>query len=144
MRSQRHSLVCKSMEKAPRSKKKQFIQFALVGGIATFTQYVFLFIALQIVDVGIAIIAGISYLAGSLVAYALNYNFTFSSDEAHHRVLPKFYAMVFAGWLLTAMMMKIFVDHFGFNTWVSQITTTCLVLAWNFLLSRTYVFKEKP
>lgn len=130
------------MEKVLYPRTRQFLQFVLVGGVATLTQYAFLFIALKAVDAGVATLSGISYLVGSLVAYTLNYNFTFSNSQAHHKILPKFYAMVFMGWLLTAATMKIFVDYVGLNTWISQAITTVLVLGWNFLMSRVYVFKE--
>ena len=122
----------------------QFVRFLIVGGGATAVQYLVFWAGMQVQHaVSVVVVSSGAYLVGSLVSYALNYTFTFGSDAPHRRVMPKFYAMVLAGWLLNTSLMALMVGMLRINAWAAQVAATAICLLVNFLVSRHFVFKGK-
>lgn len=118
------------------------VRFLLSGALATATQYGALWVGTSLVQLPAAVASGLGYIAGSVVAYLANYFYTFSSTRSHATALGRFYAMVAVGWLITTFMMWGLVDYAGWNKWLGQLVATGACLVWNYLASRTWVFKS--
>lgn len=116
--------------------------FLLVGAGATGTQYAVLAAGTSLLGLSAAVSSGAGYLAGSMVSYAANYVFTFQSEAPHGQALARFYAMVGAAWLITMALMGLMVDWLGWNKWLGQVIATVACLAFNYVVSRQWVFRN--
>ena len=124
------------------SIRQQIVRFVMVGACGTLLQYLILWIGASWLRMPAPWASAAGYLAGSIVNYFLNYTVTFGSAVAHRSALIRYYAMVGGGWLLTLGMMALFVNALNMNKWGAQITTTLICLAFNFLLSRIWVYRS--
>lgn len=118
-----------------------FFRFFLTGGIATIVQYLVLGIGTSFYGLSASFSTGIGYLLGSIVSYFMNYFFTFNSSISHLKATYKFYLMVCVGWLLSVALIYLLVDSLNFNKWISQIFTTGIVFVFNYIISKSFVFK---
>ena len=115
-------------------------RFLLVGVAATALQYVVYGVLLRVLP-GPAVVASVlGYLAGSVLSYVLNYHVTFGSSRAHASAVPRFYAMVAVAFALNAVIVGALVDGMGLNAWLGQVIATAACLAWNYAVSRRWVF----
>ncbi|HSI55228.1 MAG TPA: GtrA family protein [Ramlibacter sp.] len=115
-------------------------RFLGVGVAATALQYLVYGALLRILP-GPAVVASVlGYVAGSVLSYLLNYHVTFGSSRAHASAVPRFYAMVAVAFLLNAAIVGGLVDGMGLNAWLGQVVATVACLAWNYAVSRRWVF----
>jgi putative flippase GtrA len=120
--------------------RKQFLRFALSGGLAQLLLYVILGVGTEVLNWSAAFASGFGYICGSVLVYVLNYFYTFNHNRPHGTTVMRFYIMVFIGWSLNTLIMYLAVDIWGGNIWVFQILATGLVFIGNFWLSRKWVF----
>ena len=115
-------------------------RFLGVGIAATGLQYLVYGALLRLLP-GPAVVASVlGYVAGSLLSYVLNYHVTFGSSRTHASAVPRFYAMVAVAFVLNAAIVGALVDGMGLNVWVGQVAATVACLAWNYAVSRHWVF----
>ncbi len=126
------------------SLHRQFLRFMAVGATGTTVQYVVLWIGTALLAAPAAICSAIGYVLGSVVNYLLNYLFTFESGKSHIEAASKYYTVLGVGWCINTGLMGIFVHHYGWNVWISQVLTTGIGLTWNFTGSRWWAFKHAP
>lgn len=125
------------------SMRVVILRFLIAGGLATALQYMTLALCVHMFHTSAALGSGIGYLLGSALNYAINYFFTFSSDQSHAKTAAKFYVMVAIGWALNTGSMALLADTLGWNNWVAQVLTTGLSLVSNFTISKLWVFRKK-
>lgn len=118
-----------------------FLKFLLTGVIATAIQYVILGMGTSFYGLSASISTGIGYGIGSVISYFMNYFFTFNSTVSHSKATFRFYIMVCIGWFLSVVLMYLLVDILNFNKWFSQIFTTGIVFTFNYLISRSFIFR---
>ncbi|MDB5873677.1 MAG: gtrA-like family protein [Ramlibacter sp.] len=121
---------------------KQVKRFLLVGAAATALQYLIYGTLLRLAPWPAVAASVAGYLAGSVLSYLLNYHVTFDSRRSHASAVPKFYAMVAVAFVLNAALVGLLVDGMGLNAWAGQVIATGVCLAWNFAVSRRWVFGE--
>lgn len=121
---------------------RELVSFLLTGGLATLLQYVVLALGTDYLEWPASVASGTGYLSGAVLSYLSNYFFTFASDRPHVQAISRFLTMAAVGWCLTIVLMALLADIMGWNKWISQVLVTCFVLAWNFLISRTWVFSR--
>ncbi len=120
---------------------QQLIRFIAAGAVATSVQYLVLWFCVEANWLPAPIASGVGYALGAVSNYYLNYFLTFKSNIAHPQSIRRFVIMVSLGWALTVSLMWILNKKLGWYYWFAQLLTTLLVLAWNFLVSRWWVFK---
>jgi hypothetical protein len=120
---------------------QQLLRFVIAGAVATAVQYLVLWICVEANWLPAPLASGLGYALGSVSNYFLNYFFTFKSHNAHQQSLTRFAIMVAIGWTLTVILMFVFEHQLNWYYWPAQLLTTLIVLAWNFMLSRWWVFK---
>jgi putative flippase GtrA len=116
-------------------------KFLLTGGIATAIQYIILGIGTSYYNLSASFSTGIGYGIGSVISYFMNYFFTFKSTVSHSKATFRFYAMVCVGWFLSVVLMYLLVDVLNLNKWFSQIFTTGIVFIFNYLISKSLIFR---
>lgn len=118
----------------------QVSRFLLVGVAATALQYLVYGVLLHLVPWPAVVASAIGYGAGSVLSYLLNYHVTFGSSRSHASAVPRFYTMVAVAFFLNAAIVGLLVDWMGLNAWLGQVIATVACLAWNFAVSRRWVF----
>jgi putative flippase GtrA len=86
--------------------------------------------------------AAIGYIIGSIVSYTLNRLVTFRSSRNHRQALWRFALVNVAGFVLTTLLMAIFVKTLGVNYLVSRLVTTAAIFGMNFLSHRFWTFQS--
>lgn len=118
-----------------------FFKFLLTGGLATTVQYIILEIGTSFYGLSASSSTGIGYGIGSIISYFMNYFFTFNSTVSHSKATFRFYTMVCIGWFLSVVFMYLLVDVLDLNKWFSQIFTTGIVFIFNYLISKSFIFR---
>ncbi len=119
---------------------RQLATYASVGVGATLVHYAIL---IALVEVGgwravPATLCG--YVAGGVVAYALNRRHTFASERPHHEATWRFALVAFVGFCVTYALMSLFVERWGAPYLPAQVVTTALAMFATFALNRSWTF----
>jgi putative flippase GtrA len=120
---------------------KTFIKFIVVGGISTFLQYVLLIFFVEMSGLKPVSASLVSYFVSSVFNYFANYYITFQSGAKHSKSLSKFALIVCIGLILSGCLMYIFSELLNIYYLAAQTITTLIVLIWNFLSQKIWVFK---
>ena len=122
---------------------RQLVIFTLVGAFGTLAQYVLLVILVELLGIDAVIASTAGALLGAVINYVLNYRFTFNSTASHRVAVPKFLAVATVGFLINSSLMWVAVNLINLHYLIGQVTTTLLVLLWNFIGNRYWTFGEK-
>jgi putative flippase GtrA len=120
---------------------KQFLRFILVGATGTTLHYLVLWAGVEIATLPAALASSAGYIAGSVVNYLLNYQFTFFSTKAHRIAIVQFYVLVGAAFLFNGALMLLLAHGLNWPWLGAQIVTTAVCLVWNFVGCRWWVFR---
>jgi putative flippase GtrA len=125
------------------SLPRQITVFALVGLVATTLHYAVLIALVELVDRPPVAAALVGYVAGGVLSYGLNRNFTFASDRPHEEATWRFALVAFVGFCLTFVFMRVFVDRLGAPYLPAQMATTGIVFFWSFVANRSWTFRPR-
>lgn len=121
----------------------QFLRFTAVGVVTTAVQYLVLWSGVVLVAAPAAVASAIGYVLGVLLSYLLNYRFTFRSAQLHRAAVQNYFAVFGMGWAINTALMALFVHHWGWSVWPSQVLATGVGLIWNFSGSRWWTFRQQ-
>jgi putative flippase GtrA len=118
----------------------QFLRYAGAGVAGTALHYAVLVALVQLAALGAVVASTIGAIAGALVNYLLNHQFTFASDKAHGHALPRFALVAGAGIALNAIVLAAMLAFVTAQYLVAQVAATGAVLVAGFLANRTWTF----
>lgn len=118
----------------------QIFRYVISGGLATVIHWLLMWL-LVIAEVLPLIATAVGMLAGAVANYLLQRNITFSTSKSHRDVIPVYSMVVMLGWLGNLGIFWFFYHLLDWSMPISQLLTTLIVLIFNFLLSKFYVFK---
>lgn len=121
---------------------RQFMTFAMMGGIATAVHYAVLIGLVNGLVAPPVLASVVGYLTGAATNYVLNYKITFRSHKRHQEAFTKFFIVAASGLGLNTVIMVIGTEWLSIYYLFSQILATILVLIWNFTINRAWTFKE--
>ena len=121
---------------------KQFIKFGFVGIINTaITMGTYYICVPQGMDKYWANTLG--FALGVINAYFWNAFWVFKGNkEGFKKTVPKFFATYIGTYLLSMLLLYLFVDVGGMNQYVAPILYTCITVFINFFLSKFWTFKK--
>ena len=122
--------------------KNQFLRFALVGMAATVTTYTVLIVGVEGLHINAVAASVAGYALGVVVNYILNYRYTFSSDQHHHVVIPKFLTVMAVGMFINAVVMYATVNWLGLHYLLAQLAAVAVVLMWSYTANRLWTFAD--
>ena len=119
---------------------KQFLKFAVVGVMGTIVHYAVLLGLVEVAHLDPVFSSALGAIAGALVNYVLNYHVSFQSTGSHRQLGPKYLVIAFSCFFLNTLFMYLLVDGLSFDYRISQIAVSVVLLIWNFLAARAWVF----
>jgi putative flippase GtrA len=117
-----------------------FLKYTLAGGIATTIHYV---IFILLIDFAFWVPWQATFLAssiGAVMAYVLNYHFTFYSTMKHEIILPKFLLVAALGVLIQTLIVAILNQNWHVHYLLAQLIATCFGLMITFLVNNFWTF----
>ena len=121
---------------------KQFLSFAGIGVIGTAGHYAALLMLVEIFNISPVYSTTFGFIFGALINYILNYKITFSSEKNHSEALTKFFIIAVIGAAMNTLIMQFGISHSSMNYLIIQIIATIIILFWNFVMSKFWVFIE--
>ena len=118
----------------------QFLSFCVMGAAATAVHYVILIVMVQAGIAGVVAASTYGFVAGAIVSYALNRQFTFRSERPHAHALPRFFLVASFGVGVNAAVLWIFHAAAGMHYLTAQLLATGAALLWNFAANRAWTF----
>jgi putative flippase GtrA len=122
------------------SAAPRFLRYAGAGAIGTAVQWALLIALVQFAGMGALVASTLGAIAGALVNYRLNHQFTFASTKAHGHALPRFAVVAVAGILLNAIVVAGMLTFATSQYLVAQVAATGAVLVAGFLVNRAWTF----
>ena len=122
------------------SQPPQFLRYAGAGAIGTVLHYATLIVLVQLTQAPTVAASTAGAILGALVNYALNHRFTFASERAHVKALPRFAAVAVAGIALNAIVMALMLSLLGAHYLSAQVVATAAVLVAGYLANRAWTF----
>ncbi|REL31119.1 GtrA family protein [Thalassotalea euphylliae] len=120
----------------------RLLKFIGVGGVATICQYCLLIMFVEFASLALLTSTMLSYCLSTLLNYWLNYYFTFTSNQAHARVLPRFVLVALVGLLINTSVFALFSLVLNFYYLVAQVAATLFALIWNYGANKLWTFKR--
>lgn len=117
-----------------------FGRYSLVGAVATTVHYLALVALVERAGLAPPLAAMIGAMLGMATAYTGNYRYTFASDVAHQRALPRFATVAAAGAIANGCIVWAGTVPLGLHYLVAQFAATVLVLTAGFSLNRNWTF----
>ena len=118
----------------------QFLRYAGAGLLGTALQFAVLVVLVQLGNMGAVVASTLGAIAGAVLNYGLNHQFTFASDKSHAHALPRFAIVALVGIALNAVVVAVMLDFVTSNYLVAQVVATGAVLVAGFLANRTWTF----
>ena len=118
------------------------VRFIISGGIAAFTDLVFLYVLNTVFGIYYLFSAILAFIGAFGVSFTLHKFWTFKShdEQTHKQIILYLLASIF-GLCLNTFFMYVFVDSFYLQVIVAQIITGAIVACFSFFISRNLVFK---
>lgn len=127
---------------ATRSGAQQIILFLAAGGTATVVQYCLLVTLVELGRINHPGAVALAYLCGAMTSYLLNFRYTFKDSEtAFKSGIAKFLAVNGVGLCFNTLIF-VAASGLGAGYLLAQASATCLVLTWNYLGARLFVFRR--
>lgn len=123
------------------SLSRQFAAYLSVGAVATALHYALLIALVEAAGWRAVPAALAGYVAGGILSYVLNRRHTFASERPHAEATWRFAAIAFAGFCLTYLFMRAFVEGLGAPYFPSQMVTTGIIVFLTFAANRLWTFR---
>lgn len=122
---------------------RQLAAFVLAGGITAVAHYAVLIglVELAKADPVPATLAGFG--VGSVVSYTLNRRLTFDATRSHGEATWRFAVIAAGGFVLTGILMHLFVTRAGLPYLPMQLVTTGIVMVFSFLGHKFFSFADR-
>jgi len=122
---------------------RQLLAYVLAGGLTAVAHYGVLvgLVELAQVDPVPATLAG--FIVGALVSYTLNRWMTFDATRGHVEAGWRFAVIAAGGFVLTGILMHVFVSRAGLPYLPMQIVTTGVVMVFSFLGHKFFSFADR-
>lgn len=122
---------------------RQLVTYVFAGGLTAVAHYGVLIglVELAGVDPVAATLAG--FIVGAVVSYLLNRWLTFDATRSHAQATWRFALIAAGGFVLTGILMHLFVARLGLPYLPMQFVTTGIVMVFSFLGHKFFSFADR-
>lgn len=119
---------------------RQFIKYALVGGIGTTIQTTVLVILVELTKMSPFIATCIGFSCSLIISYYINKKWTFSNRDVKSMAFLKYFIVSCSGLLLNLLILHVLVNIFSvWYIWVQMVIIVVVPLS-NFFLNKFWTF----
>lgn len=118
---------------------RQFLNFAAIGVPTTFVHYSVLILLVEQWGANPVLATTAGFVVAAFLSYYLNRRYTFDVQPDFGYGLARYYAILSIGLVLNALIVKVLTAA-GVLYLIAQVVSTAIVLIWNFLAARFFVF----
>jgi putative flippase GtrA len=124
-------------------QSRQLIAYVFSGGVTAVAHYALLIGLVELggVDPVPATLAG--FVLGAVVSYTLNRWLTFDATHSHAQATWRFALIALGGFVLTGILMHLFVARAGLPYLPMQLVTTGIVMVFSFLGHKFFSFADR-
>lgn len=76
--------------------------------------------------------------------FSLNKYWTFKNKGLSHKQMMRYLFTAGANYVFSIVFMWVFNEYFGFNYLIVRLGSIAVMVSWNFILYRFWIFKNKP
>lgn len=126
---------------------KKFLTYLSIGIFSTlldiliFTTLVIIYSVKSPQDIGALNILSFSIVVS--ISFFLNGYFTFKDKNLTKNKLIMFYGSSFMGMILNTSIVVFLMTIIGFGTVISKIIAACVILFFNYTMSKKFIFENK-
>lgn len=125
-----------------KSNIKDFLLYLIVGGIATFTEWIIFFV-LDKVSFHYTLATIIAYILSTFVNWLAGRILVFKQNQQPiFKEILEIYIASIVGLLMNLVIMWVAVDFLAFNEMLSKIVSTAIVFFYNFLVRKLLIYKK--
>jgi putative flippase GtrA len=124
-------------------QSRQLVAYVFSGGVTAVAHYALLIGLVELggVDPVPATLAG--FVLGAVVSYTLNRWLTFDATHSHAQATWRFALIALGGFVLTGILMHLFVARAGLPYLPMQLVTTGIVMVFSFLGHKFFSFADR-
>ena len=119
---------------------RQTTTFVGVGLMATSVHYLVLVSMVQLLGTSPVPSTLLGFCCGGFISYSLNRRHTFASERPHGEAVWRFAVVAGVGFVVTFLLMGLFVDRWREPYLPAQVVTTGIVMFWTFTANRVWTF----
>lgn len=122
----------------------QFFRYAFVGGIATIADWSVQYFV-TIAGIYYLLSAVLAFLVGLICNFLLSKLFVFQAEKTDMNPYAEFISYGVIGVIglgLTMVIMYLVTEKLGVNFMLSKMVATAIVLIWNFLARKIFIYKK--
>jgi putative flippase GtrA len=118
----------------------QLIKYGTAGAVGTAVQFAILVGLVEFFRSNAVLASTLGAVAGGVVNYVLNYEFTFQSRRPHADSLLKYLMVSVAGLALNALVLTAGISVLGLHYFGAQLFATAVVFCAAFAVNRAWTF----
>lgn len=125
-------------------KRRQIIKFLISGSTAAGTNFIILFILVDLVHIWYLLASGISFLISFFVSFSLQKFWTFRNKEtdAIQKQAVMYFMVTIFGLLSNLLFMYIFVDILHWWYMFAQFVISAVIAVFNYIVYKSIIFKK--
>ena len=120
---------------------KQFLQYVIVGGIATIVEWVVFYLLNTTCSINYMLATALAFLVSTFANWLAGRLIMFKKQEGVLKELGKIYLTSIAGLLFNLIIMWLLVEKLCILEMLSKIIATGIVFFWNFLVRKYLIYK---
>ncbi len=125
----------------------QFFRYAFVGGIAAVIDFALLYVFTEWFHFHHMISAIIAFIGGLCTNFLLSKLLVFNKNAVESRVKPVWEFLSYAligviGLGITELILFVFTEKIGIHYMISKLIATIVVLIWNYLARKVFIYKK--
>ena len=84
----------------------------------------------------------VGYASGTTLSFILNARFNFRVSDRIVQRLVCFFGVALIGWTISAGLLRLFIENYGFNKYLSKMITLVVVMLVQYNLNRWFSFRK--
>lgn len=122
--------------------RRQMATYAFAGVVTAIAHYALMIGLVEVFSVNAVAASLAGFTVGAAVSYSLNRWLTFDATRTHAEATWRFALIAFGGFVLTGLLMSLFVTKLGLPYLPMQVVTTLCVMVFSFMGHKYWSFAE--
>ena len=122
---------------------KKIVKYGIVGGGTYLLDLGSLYFFVESLTIHYLVSATMAVIIATFTNYYLNKTWSFNDGRKMIESLPQYLSLFIFNYLFLILALYIFVEFFGVDYLMVKIFAMSLIIIWNFLLYKNYIYKSK-